>query len=79
MIVSQLDQDVDSSTDYYDETLVKAHTETGHSDGTSIDYYTLVEFNNIDGGDHTITIVYFKDSSYGANDDRSYVLIPKNQ
>jgi hypothetical protein len=79
IIVSQLDQDVSSGTDCYDETLVKAHTGEVSNGGTNIDSYILVEFNNIDGGDHVITIVYFKDSSGGRYDDRGYVLIPKNQ
>lgn len=40
--------------------------------------YTKVEYPN-DGGTHSIWIVYRKDFSYDANDDRGYVLIPKNQ
>ena len=38
-----------------------------------------VTFNNLDGGEHTITITYGKDSSGNSNDDRGYVAIPKRQ
>ena len=43
------------------------------------DNYKLVKFNNIDGGEHRITIVYRKDSSVDSGDDRGYVLIPIDQ
>lgn len=36
-----------------------------------------VTFNNLDGGEHTITITYGKDSSGSYDDDRGYVAIPK--
>ena len=38
-----------------------------------------VTFNNLDGGEHTITITYGKDGSGNRNDDRGYVAIPKRQ
>lgn len=39
----------------------------------------LVEFTNIDGGEHTIKVVY-KNSSYGRyGTDRGYLMIPYNQ
>lgn len=38
-----------------------------------------VTFNNIDGGEHIITVIYRKDSSGHSNDDRGYVAIPKAQ
>ena len=38
-----------------------------------------VTFNNIDGGEHIITVIYRKDPSSSYNDDRGYVAIPKNQ
>ena len=38
-----------------------------------------VTFNNLDGGEHTITITYGKDSSGNSNDDRGYVAVPKVQ
>lgn len=38
-----------------------------------------VTFNNIDGGEHIITVIYRKDPSGSQNDDRGYVAIPKRQ
>lgn len=38
-----------------------------------------VTFNDLDGGEHIITVTYGKDSSGNNNDDRGYVAIPKNQ
>lgn len=38
-----------------------------------------VTFDNLDGGEHIITITYCKDSSGSSYDDRGYVAIPKNQ
>ena len=35
-----------------------------------------VAFDNLDGGEHYITITYGKDSSGSQNDDRGYVAIP---
>lgn len=78
VMVSQLDQTITNSSSYSDTTLVKAHTRGNQQSGTAISNYTKVEFENIDGGEHTITIVYRKDSSANSNDDRGYVLIPKS-
>ena len=38
-----------------------------------------VTFDYLDGGEHTITITYGKDSSGNSNDDRGYVAIPITQ
>lgn len=38
-----------------------------------------VTFNNLDGGEHIITVTYGKDGSSSSNDDRGYVAIPKTQ
>lgn len=38
-----------------------------------------VTFDNLDGGEHYITITYGKDGSGNSNDDRGYVAIPKTQ
>lgn len=38
-----------------------------------------VTFDNLDGGEHYITVTYGKDGSGDVNDDRGYVAIPKNQ
>ena len=77
VMVSQLDQTINNSTTYSNTTLVKAHTRGNQQSGTTLSNYTLVEFTNIDGGSHRITIVYRKDSSSHNGTDRGYVLIPK--
>ena len=79
VMVSQLDQDINSGTSYSNTTLVKAHTRGKQTSGTAISNYTLVEFTGIDEGEHRITIIYRKDSSSSSGDDRGYVLIPKEQ
>ena len=79
VMVSQLDKTLTYSSSYSDTTLVKAHTRGNQQSGTALSNYTLVEFTNIDGGAHTIQIIYRKDSSSHSGDDRGYVLIPINQ
>ena len=79
VMVSQLDKTLTYSSSYSDTTLVKAHTRGKQQSGTALSNYTLVEFTNIDGGAHTIQIIYRKDSSQNSNDDRGYVIIPRNQ
>jgi hypothetical protein len=80
VMVSQLDKSITGSTSYNDTSLVKASTRNKQNSGTGISNYTLVEFSNIDEVSyHRITVVYRKDDSGNANDDRGYVLIPKNQ
>ena len=79
VMVSQLDQIITYSTSYSNTTLIKANTRGNQKSGTTINDYTLVEFANIDGGSHRISIIYRKDSSTHSNDDRGYVLIPLGQ
>ena len=76
VMVSQLDQTITYSTSYSNTTLIKANTRGNQKSGTTINDYTLVEFTNIDGGSHRISIIYRKDSSTHSNNDRGYVLIP---
>jgi hypothetical protein len=76
VMISQLDKTITGSTSYSSSD-VKAHTRGSQQSGTAISNYKLVEYTNIDGGNHTITIVYRKDSSSHSGDDRGYVLIPK--
>ena len=68
--VSNLDTDISS---------VKMTTEGNQQSGTSLSSYTEVTFTNIGGGQHRIMVVYKKDYSQHSNDDKGYVLIPKNQ
>ena len=79
VMVSQLDKTLTYSSSYSDTTLVKAHTRGNQQSGTALSNYTLVEFTNIDGGAHTIQIIYRKDGSGNNNDDRGYVIIPREQ
>ena len=58
-----------------DSTTVEKYT----TQGKQQDKYTSVKFSNIDGGEHTITIVYRKDSTTNSGDDRGYFLIPFEQ
>lgn len=78
VMVSQLDKVINQNTSYQYYDAVKAHTRTTQSSGTSIYNYTPVKFENIGGGDHTITIVYIKDSGTNTGDDRGYVLIGRD-
>ena len=77
VMVSQLDQTINNNTSYSNTTLVKAHTRGNQQSGTALSNYTPVEFTNIDGGKHVITIVYRKDGSANNGTDKGYVLLPK--
>ena len=77
VMVSQLDQSINNDTSYSNTTLVKSHTRGKQTSGTDISNYTHVQFTNIDGGEHRITIVYRKDVSSESGDDKGYILIEK--
>ena len=79
VMVSQLDQTITNASSYSNTTLVKAHTRGNQQSGAGTSSYTLVEFTGIDKGSHRITVLYRKDNSQHSNDDRGYLLIPKNQ
>jgi hypothetical protein len=78
VMVSQLDKTIDGDTSYLYNEVVKAHTRTTQNSGTDFYSYTPVTYENIGGGEHTITIVYRKDSSGNSYDDCGYILIDKN-
>lgn len=78
VMVSQLDVEINGNTSYQYNAAVKAHTRTTQNSGTDFYSYTPVTYENIGGGEHTITIVYRKDSSGNYYDDCGYVLIDKN-
>ena len=61
------------------QSYVYAHTKGKSNVGTDLGSYTKVEYNNIDGGLHTIYVYYTKDGSGNDFDDRGYILIPKDQ
>ena len=79
VVVSQLDMPIDRNTSIYNNSVSVKTTATGQSNGDdwSIDGYTKVSFDNIDGGAHRITVIYTKDSSDHEGKDRGYILIPK--
>ena len=77
-MVSQLDKAISYSTSYSNTTLVKAHTRSNQQSGVDVSSYTLVEYTGIDKGKHRITVMYRKGSNNNSNDDRAYLLIPKN-
>lgn len=79
VMVSQLDTTIENGTSYSDTALVKAHTRAAQSGGTAISSYKLVEFTEIGGGEHRISVLYRKDSSGDSGTDQGYVLIPKEQ
>lgn len=59
---------------------VKAHTsgKQYNPSGSVSSNYTKVDYT-CDGGEHFFWIVYRKDGSADSNNDRGYILIPKNQ
>lgn len=73
VMIGQLDQAITGSTS---TSSVKAHTCGNQQSGTALSNYTAVTYSGIDGGEHTITVVYRKDSSVNINDDRGYLVIP---
>ena len=78
VMASALDQSIDNSTSYSNTTLVKAHTRGSQSSGTDIGSYKAVTYDIPDDGmEHSITVVYRKDSSTHKNDDKGYLLIAK--
>lgn len=75
VVVSNLDCNLSSGTT--SGTNVKLTTSSKQNSGTTIGSYQLVEFTNIDGGQHFITVMYRKDSGVNSGTDQGYVLIPK--
>lgn len=67
VVVNNLD-DTTSEGGYY----------SNNSKSSSTTWYD-VTFNNLDGSEHIITVIYRKDGSLTQNDDRGYVAIPKTQ
>lgn len=67
VVVNNLD-DTTSTGGYY----------SNQNKSSSTTWYD-VTFNNIDGGEHIITVIYCKDSSGSYDADRGYVAIPKGQ
>lgn len=72
--------DVDKPTSLPDSgtTGAVANTSGKQLSPSTVSNYTKVEYPN-DGGEHSIWICYRKDGSSASDDDRGYILIPKNQ
>ena len=79
IVVSQLDMPINRNTSTYNNSVSVKTTASGKikSGDWSIDGYTKVSFDNIDGGAHRITVIYSKDSSEHEGNDKGYILIPK--
>ena len=77
VMVSQLDKDIDQNTSYLYSELVKAHTRTNQTSGSDIYSYTKVVYENIPEGEHTITVIYRKDSGANYYNDTGYLIIEK--
>lgn len=75
VVVSQLDQTINNTTDINDTSLVAGYCQESNCN-TNLSDYQLVELPN-DGGAHTITVMYRKDTSASTQDDKGYILIPK--
>ena len=75
VVVSNLDCNLSSGTT--SGTNVKLTTSGKQNSGATIESYQLVEFTNIDGGQHFITVMYRKDSGVNNGTDQGYLLIPK--
>lgn len=77
-IASKIDNDITSNIDY-NNSKVKLHTRGKQVSGNASSNYTLVDYSTDynDTDEHFVTVIYRKDGSQNANDDRGYVLIPK--
>ena len=79
VMASVLDKTINNNTSTSDTSLVKAHTSGSQNSGTAISNYKAVTYEIPDDGEeHTITIVYRKDSSAHSGTDRGYLLIKKD-
>jgi hypothetical protein len=79
VMISELDKNITGSTDYSNSSLVKDHTRGTQNSSSSINGYKAVQFTDIDGGSHRITVIYKKDGSDYSGTDKGYLLIPYNQ
>ena len=80
VMVSQLDQTVNGTTAAGASTVYASTYNRYPASGEGIGKYTLVTFNNIDGGKHRITICYRNFSRTWADETaRGYIVVPINQ
>lgn len=79
VMVSHLDKIIDDTTSYTDTDIIKTYVWKNNSVDNSLDNYTKIVYDNIDGGSHTISIAYNKSDSALSGNDRGYILIPNDQ
>jgi hypothetical protein len=77
VMVSKPDVSITHSTSYSSSN-VYAHTRGLATTGTTLSSYKAVTFTGLTTAEHTITIVYRKNSSGNLGTDAGYVLIPKS-
>ena len=77
-IASKIDTDITSNINSA-SSMVKSHTKGIQLSGNALSKYTVVDYSTDynDPGEHFITVIYRKDSTGEALDDRGYVIIPK--
>ena len=77
-IASKIDTDITSNIDS-SSSLVKSHTKGRQVNGNALSNYRVVDYSTDynDSDEHFITVIYRKDVSGDAQDDRGYVMIPK--
>ena len=74
VVAGKLDQSITSLPSY---STGQYHTRGNQKSGQAISNYTACTYST-DGGSHFIDVVYRKDGSADTNNDRGYVLIPKD-
>ena len=84
VMASKLNATITNNTSYSDTSLVKAHTRGSSTSNTELSGYIKVDYTGLDvvgsdTGSYNICVIYRKDGSQHNNDDRGYVIIPKNQ
>lgn len=77
-IASKIDTDITSNI-YASDSMVKSHTSGKQVNGNALSNYTVVDYSTDynDTDEHFVTVIYHKDGSSNLNDDRGYVMIPK--
>ena len=77
-IASKIDTDITSNIND-SNSIVKSHTKGSQASGNALSKYIVVDYSTDynDTDEHFITVIYRKDVSGNAHDDRGYVMIPK--
>ena len=77
-IASKIDTEINYSIDS-SSSMVKSHTKGNQVSGNALSKYTVVDYSTDynDTGEHFITVIYRKNFLVDEQDDRGYVMIPK--